>query len=202
MRRSTRTRVPKAPKDPSPAPVKPKAQKRPSNPFAALSIDKRGAEKQGEALKAISRADEIVRGLGKTSLFDEMDDEEDDGSFPTFRLGKQDWLRSKAFTSADSKNLGDDDRELIFGEDGGKALLNILDNDQDAAGLVDEAVGISFWTAEDKMTDTSIPLDQRWKGISIPGNHPCIGPINAALQNGGKVTLVSVKLTRSYFFRC
>ena len=184
----------------SPAPTKPK---RPSNPFAGLAKDKRAADKQGKALQTISRADEIIRGLGKTNLFDEMDDEEDDGSFPTLRLGKsgakQDWLRSKAFTSADSKKLGDDDRELIFGDDGGKALLKILDKDQDTAGLVDEPVGILFWTPEEKDEDASTPLDQCCKGISIPGNHPCIGPINAALQNGGKVFLDVIKMICSHF---
>ncbi|KAF8161155.1 hypothetical protein B0H34DRAFT_795986 [Crassisporium funariophilum] len=112
------------------------------DPFEALLKEKRLAQKRGDGDDAFHRAETTTSNFGKGGLIDEMNIEESNTSdwhyqdAAAFAVKNRDWLISRPLTpdmsrtSSEDLNLGEEDKQKLFGEDGGKAIMGILEHDQ------------------------------------------------------------------------
>ncbi|EMD37357.1 hypothetical protein CERSUDRAFT_83132 [Gelatoporia subvermispora B] len=141
---------------PAPAPVR---KPRKSNALDALLKEKKQAEKQGKGSSAVQVAEEALASYhrSKQGMKDEMDDEEASASEP--RAARRGTPSASATPSATSdretegedEDVDDMDIEGILGEEGGKAVGRILEDDktskeaQSRARRKDRVLGVPLW---------------------------------------------------------
>lgn len=168
-----------------------------ADPFAALLREKKQAEKSGTGSSfIISQAE---KAIGKVCLTDEMDAEEG--------LDSEEWLATSSVSIRDILNsrnqrrdddyvdLEDEDREKLLEEDGGKTMLEILEQDRAErrnAGGSNKSPGIQLWTTTPNLKSLAMAVDQRHR---IPGSSTFIQLLNRSLELDGLSSDVSIGLS-------
>ncbi|KAJ3511744.1 hypothetical protein NLJ89_g3917 [Agrocybe chaxingu] len=181
--------------------VQAKTRKSTADPFEALLREKRLADKRGKGDNAIHRANETALKLGKTVLIDEMDDEEDEDDILNNWTGSDiSSLAMRQLKQSGSQfiDIKSEDRKKLFGEDGGKEIMGILERDRAATqqpGPLEKIPGIQLWAAtslesRDMVVDG---LDTRYE---ISGESPIIQLLNSSLKRGDIIRVTMLLNTK------
>ena len=168
-----------------------------TDPFAALLREKKQAEKSGTGSSfIISQAE---KAIGKACLTDEMDAEEG--------LDSEEWLATPSVSirdilnsrnqrrDDDYVNLEDEDREKLLEEDGGKTVLEILEQDKAErrnAGGSNKTPGIQLWMTTTDSKSSTMAVDQRHQ---IPGSSTFVQLLNRSLGLDGLFSDVPIGLS-------
>ncbi|KAF8973202.1 hypothetical protein BDZ97DRAFT_1912770 [Flammula alnicola] len=190
-------------KSSSPGPKNRRAQgKKPItvDPFASLLKEKRLADKHGDGDDAFHRAEIATHNFRRHSLLDEMDEEDDDeisgwNDEDAVMLAAQDTrLFLGKLTTPDTNrsnsqgvnvNLGEETRKTLFGEQSGKAILDILEHDKAVKRqdeLSEKVSGIHFWSTAQNAPDTTMLVDGVAFSYQIPGTSALVRLLNASLR--------------------
>ena len=168
-----------------------------SDPFDILLREKKLAEKSGKGDDAFCRAETTTGKFGEDRLLDEMDEDDlDDWNDKNAALAvrDRDWLINRPLTpvsnggNGDDLGLGDDERRKLFGEDGGKAIMGILEHDKIAKREVlnRQDPGLRFWSLPGAHNTTMV-MDEAIAEISVTS--PLISLLKESIQRGGMFEL-------------
>ncbi|CAA7259137.1 unnamed protein product [Cyclocybe aegerita] len=181
--------------------VQAKTRKPTADPFEALLREKRLADKRGKGDNAIHRADETAFKLGKTALIDEMDDEDEDDILNNWTGGDISSLAMRQLKRSGSQfiDIKSEDRKKLFGEDGGKEIIGILERDRAATqqpGPLEKIPGIQLWTAT-SIEGRNMVVDGLDTRYEISGESPIIQLLNSSLKRGD-ITRVTMLLNTKF----
>jgi hypothetical protein len=103
----------------------------------------------------------------------------------------RDWLINRPLTpdsnrgNSDDLRLGDTERRNLFGEDGGKAIMGILEHDKIAKREVlnRQVPGLRFWSLP-RVHSTTMMVDEA-PSAEISVTSPLIGLLKKSIQRGG-----------------
>ncbi|KAF9012393.1 hypothetical protein BDQ17DRAFT_1343807 [Cyathus striatus] len=156
------------------------------NPLDELLKEKRLADKRGKGEKALLIAEEAALKLARGTLLDEMDDEEDISC--TGRLSAIPSLDANGFLT-DEVSLAEEDRKRLFGEDGGKDIMNILQSDKEKKAREkanQKIAGVPLWrnigSAKEMLIDFTPP------GMNNASTHPILQMFDSALRDRDYIT--------------
>ena len=164
-----------------------------SVPFDTLLREKKLAEKSGKGHDAFCRAETTADKFG--DLLDEMDEDDlDDWNDQNAALAvrDRDWLINRPLTpdsnrgNGDDLRLGDTESRKLFGEDGGKAILGILEHDEIAKReVLNQQVPIlRFWSLLG-VHNTTMVVDEAPSIAEISVTSPLLCLLKKTIQCGG-----------------
>ncbi|KAF8806404.1 hypothetical protein BYT27DRAFT_7212091 [Phlegmacium glaucopus] len=165
------------------------------DPFDALLKEKKLAEKSGKGRDAIRRAETTTDKFGKDGLLDGLDHEDDfwnDQVAAALAVQNRDWLINRPLTpdsskgNIDSITLGDADSQKLFGEDGGKAVMGILEHDKIAKREVlnRQVPGLRFWSLPGVAHSTTMVVNEAPVIPEISATRPLICLLKKSIQCG------------------
>ena len=176
------------------------------NPLDELLKEKRLANKRGNGNEAFRQAEAAVKN--KDFVFQDMDDLMNE---ETARVAVSDLERmnvrssSPSFCTSEDEEISMDemDRQRLFGEEGGKAIKDIVEGDkvkrQKERGSK-KLFGIPLWQADSL---DLMEIDE--PNSTFPGRkhqHPLLSMIASALENKGMfLDVLSVRMTNIGLFR-
>lgn len=172
------------------------------DPFDALLKEKKLAEKNGKGHDAFHRAETTAGKSGENALLDEMDEED----MAALAVRDRDWLINRPLTpdsnggNNDDLRLGDAESRKLFGEDGGKAIMGILEHDKIAKKEVlnRQVSGLRFWLSG--MAHRTTILMNEAPIAEISSTSPLIGLLKKSIQRGGMfITLLFSSLFHNLF---
>ena len=170
------------------------------DPFNALLREKKLAEKSGKGHDAFCRAETTTDKFGEYRLLDGMDEDDlDDWNDQDAALVVQDrdWLINRPLTpdsnrgNGDDLKLGDSERRKLFGEDGGKAIMGILEHDKIAKREVlnQQLPSLRFWSLPGAHNTTMV-VDEAPSITEISVASPLICLLKMLIQRGGMFELL------------
>ena len=185
--------------------------KKTAAPFDTLLREKKLAEKSGKGHDAFCRAETATGKFCEDRLLDGMDEDLDDWNNQddtALAVRDRDWLINRPLTpdsnggNGDDLGLGDPER-LKFFEDGGKAIMGILEHDKIAKREVlnRQDPGLRFWSLPGAHNTTMV-VDEAI--AEIPVTSPLINLLKKSIQRGGMFELLfffSVSQSLSDFCR-
>ena len=160
------------------------------NPLDHFLKEKRQAEKGGKGAEAFRCAESVASKQGKISLFDEMADEQvESAAFEAVKERDQ-WLNmplspDNSVTSLDAITLVEEDRQRLFGDNGGKAIIGILESDRvskDREHAHKKFKGVPFWTTPDSV---GMLIDETFPTFQFEGEDNILQLFKSALDRGG-----------------
>ena len=168
-----------------------KPTKKGPDPFTALLKEKHLAERCGNGSEAIEKAElTVLQYGGKDGLLDEMEDEEgvEDVSEWGTNVSSgsiRDILNARNARKDDSDlELDEGDKKRILEEEGGKTVLNILEEDKAERCKTgnDKISGIRIWTQKADAESSAMAVDEDYQ---ISGDSPVVRLLNNSLTSGG-----------------
>lgn len=167
------------------------------DPFDTLLREKKLAEKSGKGHDAFCRAETTTDKFG--DLLDEMDEDDlDDWNDKNAALAvrDRDWLINRPLTpdsnrgNGDDLRLGDAERQKLFGEDGGKAIMGILEHDKIAKREVlnRQVPSLRFWSLPGSHNTTMV-VDKAPSVAEISVASPLLSLLKKSIQCGGMFEL-------------
>lgn len=165
------------------------------DPFDALLKEKKLAEKSGKGHDDFHRAETTTGKFGEDGLLDVTDEEDDwsDQNVAATAVRGRDWPINRPMTPDSSKannddlRLGDVDRRKLFGEDGGKAIMGILEHDKIAKREVlnRQVPGSGLWSLPGVTHGTAMAIDETPSIAEISATSPLICLLKKSIQCGG-----------------
>ena len=168
------------------------------DPFDTLLREKKLAEKSGKGHDAFCRAETTTDKFGEDRLLDGMDEDDlDDWNDQNAALAvrDRDWLINRPLTPdsnrSDDLRLGDAERRNFFGEDGGKAIMGILEHDKIAKREVlnRQVPSLRFWSLPEAQNTTMV-VDEAPSIAEISVASPLICLLKKSIQRGGMFELL------------
>lgn len=170
-------------------------------PFDTLLREKKLAEKNGKGHDAFCRAETATGKFGEDRLLDGMDEDLDDWNNQNdaaLAVRDRDWLISRPLTldstrgNNDDLRLGDAERRKLFGEDGGKAIMGILEHDKLAKREVlnRQVPGLRFWSLPGAHNTTEVMVDEAPSIAEVSVASPLICLLKKSIQRGGMFELL------------
>ena len=170
------------------------------DPFDTLLREKKLAEKSGKGHDAFCRAETTTDKFGEDCLLDGMDEDDlDDWNDQDTALAvpDRDWLIDRPLTpdsirgNGDDLRLGDAERRKLFGEDGGKAIMGILEHDKIAKREVlnRQVPSLRFWSLPGAHNTTMV-VDEAPSIAEISVANPLICLLKKLIQRGGMFELL------------
>ena len=168
--------------------------------FDNLLREKKLAEKSGKGDDAFCRAETTTGKFGEDRLLDEMDEDDlDDWNDKNAALAvrDRDWLINRPLTpvsnggNGDDLGLGDDERRKLFGEDGGKAIMGILEHDKIAKREVlnKQVPSLRFWSPPGAQS-TTLVVNEAPSIDEISVASPLLCLLKKSIQCGGMFELL------------
>ena len=176
------------------------------DPFDALLKEKKLAEKCGKGSDAFRRAETTTGKFGEDRPLDGMDegdlDNWNDQDAAALAVRDRDWLINRPLTpdsnrgNGDDLRLGDAERRKLFGEDGGKAIMGILEHDKVANRQVlnRQVPDLRFWFPPGARSTAIVDVTPSVVEFSVTS--PLICLLKKSIQRGGMVQSLVV------FFHC
>ncbi|EDR08791.1 uncharacterized protein LACBIDRAFT_296212 [Laccaria bicolor S238N-H82] len=167
------------------------AKKKPAfNPLDNFLKEKRQAEKGGKGAEAFRCAESLASMQGKNNLFDEMADEQAESAAFQAVKERDQWLNTplspdNSFTSLGAITLVEEDRRRLFGDNGGKAIIGILESDRvlkDQERAHKKFKGVPFWTTQDSV---GMLVDETFPTFQYEGKDSILQLFKSALDRGG-----------------
>ena len=169
------------------------------DPFDNLLREKKLAEKSGKGHDAFCRAETTTDKFGEDRLPDEMDEDDlDDWNDQNAALAvrDRDWLINRPLTpdsnrsNGDDLRLGDDEGRKLFGEDGGKAIMGILEHDEIAKREVlnRQVPSLRFWSPPGAHC-TTLVVNEAPSIAEISVASPLLCLLKKSIQRGGMFEL-------------
>jgi len=172
------------------------------DPFDALLKEKKLAETSGKGHDAIRRAETTTDKFGKDGHLNGLDDEDylldwnDEAAAAAaaaLTVRDRDLLINRPITpdsskgSSDYLRLGDANRQKLFGKDGGKAIMGILEHDKIAKREVlnGQVSGLQFWSPPGVAHSTAMVVDEAPSITEIYATSPLICLLKKSIQCGG-----------------
>lgn len=171
------------------------------DPLEILLKEKKLADKRGKGTEALQLAEDAV--AGKNVMRSEMDGEEGKNKYIA------DWTNENAARMAVKERermglksaspfatgsgtggviLDEEDRQRLFGEKGGKAIVGILESDREKmerAKEKEKVLGVPLWTEtgvdNDHQMETKTPIAP----LGDTGGHPVLALLKSAVDRGG-----------------
>ena len=170
------------------------------DPFDTLLREKKLAEKSGKGHDAFCRAETITDNFDEDRLLDGMDEDDlDDWNDQNAALAvrDRDWLINRPLTpesnrgSSDDLRLEDTERRKLFGEDGGKAIMGILEHDKIAKREVlnQQVPSLRFWSLP-RAHNTTVVMDEAPSIGEISVTSPLLCLLKKSIQRGGMFELL------------
>jgi hypothetical protein len=183
--------------------------KKTAAPLETLLREKKLAEKSGKGHDAFCRAETATGKFCEDRLLDGMDEDLDDWNNQddaALAVRDRDWLINRPLTpdpnrgNGDDLGLGDPERLKLFGEDGGKAIMGILEHDKIAKREVlnRQDPGLRFWSLPGTHNTTMV-VDEAIAEISVTS--PLIPLLKKSIQRGGMFELFFFLLCFTISFR-
>jgi hypothetical protein len=165
------------------------------DPFDTLLREKKLAEKSGKGQDAFCRAETTTDKFG--DLLDGMDEDGlDDWNDQNTALAvrDRDWLINTPDSNrgnGDDLKLEDAERRKLFGEDGGKAILGILEHDKIAKREVlnRQVPSLRFWS-QPGAHNTTMVMDEVPSIAKMSDASPLLCLLKKSIQCGGKFGLL------------
>jgi hypothetical protein len=170
------------------------------NPFENLLREKRLAEKSGKGHDAFCRAETTTDKFGEDRLLDEMDEDDlDDWNDQNAILAvrDRDSLINRPLTpdsnggNGDDLRLEDSESRKLFGEDGGKAIMGILEHDKIAKREVlnRQVPSLRFWSLSGAHKTTMV-VDEAPSIAEVSVASPLLCILKRSIQRGGMFELL------------
>ena len=162
------------------------------NPFDTLLKEKKLGEKSGKGHDAFCRAETTTDKFAEDDLLDGMDEDDWNDQSAALAVRDRDWLINRPLTpdlnrgNGDDLSLGDVERQNFFGEDGGKAIMGILEHDKIAKreALNRQVPSLRFWSPPGAH-NTSMVVDEAPSIAEISVANPLICLLKKSIQRGG-----------------
>jgi len=160
------------------------------NPLDDFLKEKRQAEKGGKGAEAFRCAESVASKQGKISLFDEMADEQAESAAFQAVKERDQWLNKplspdNSITSLGAITLVEEDRQRLFGDNGGKAIIGILESDRvlkDRERAHKKFRGVPFWITPDSV---GMHVDETFPTFQFKGEDNILQLFKSALDRGG-----------------
>jgi hypothetical protein len=162
--------------------------------------EKKLAEKSGKGSDAFRRAETTTGEFDEDRLLDGTKEDDldncNDQDTAALAVRDRDWLINRPLTpesirgNGDDLRLGDAERRKLFGEDGGKAIMGILEHDKVAKREVlnQQVPGLRFWSLPGAYCAT-IVVDEAPSIAEICVASPLICLLKKSIQRGGTFDL-------------
>ena len=164
------------------------------DPFEALLKEKKLAEKSGKGYDAFHRAETTTSKSAEGFLYGIDEDDWNDQDAAALAVRDRDWLIDRPLTPGSNNNgnnsdlrLGDAERRKLFGEDGGKAIMGILEHDKITKREVlnRQVPGLRFWSLPGVAHSTTKVMDEPPSIAKISATSPLICLLKMSIQRGG-----------------
>ncbi|RDB24989.1 hypothetical protein Hypma_007853 [Hypsizygus marmoreus] len=183
------------------------------NPLDELLKEKKLADKGGKGSDAFRQAEAAV--ANKDAMLQEMELEDDwaDEDAAKMAVAERERMIMKssspmAFEGVfDDITIDEEDRQRLFGKDGGKAIVDIINSDKAKKRMEQESektAGVPFWEASDGDLDDQMTIDEsKLPTLDITMDHPILSLFKSAIErndiaqaalliNSGAMTSISV----------
>jgi hypothetical protein len=138
------------------------------DPFDTLLREKKLAEKSGKGRDAFCRAETTTEIFGEDRLQDGWDEGDLNDQDAALAVRDRDRLINRPLTpdlsrdNGDDLSLGDTERRKLFGEDGGKAIMGILEHDkiEKREVLNQQVPSLRFWSLPGSHNTTRVVESQ------------------------------------------
>ena len=165
------------------------------DPFDTLLKEKKLAEKSGKGHDAFCRAETTTEKFDEDHLQDGWDESDLDDAALAVR--DRDRLINRPITpdlsrgNGDDLSLGDTERRKFFGEDGGKAIMGILEHDKiEKREVLNEQVpSLRFWSPPGAHNTTMV-VDETLSFAEISVTSPLMCLFRKLIQRGGMFELL------------
>lgn len=160
------------------------------NPLDDFLKEKKQAEKGGKGAEAFRCAESVASKQGKIGLFDEMADEQAESAAFQAVKERDQWLNKplspdNSVTSLGAITLVEEDRQRLFGDKGGKAIIGILESDRaskDRERAHKKFRGVLFWTTPDS---AGMHIEETFPTFQFKGEDNILQLFKSALDRGG-----------------
>ena len=168
------------------------------DPFDTLLREKKLAEKSGKGQDAFCRAETTTGKFSEDHGMDEDDLDHLNDQDATLAVRDRDWLINRPLTpdsnrgNGDDLRLGDAESRKLFGKDGGKAIMGILEHDEIAKREVmnRHVPSLRFWSLPGAHNTTTV-VDEAPSIAEISVASPIICLLKTSIQRGGMFKLLS-----------